>query len=233
MRPFWKWILQPPGQHLDCHFTKNLLPLTLSHALQAVWFLSGLSDGLWAPWILSLELGHLTLSQHSRQMKGSKREHWMNDDCLLAKWMNAGVNVWGRFPGFLSQKAETSSKGLSEKPDLGLIIATSKGETTFTWKDCQHPLLPSPCQPLPQIMDRAGRSLQVSLQKEMSLWVTVRGTAGLEQGDNSYPINTSLHSLLFQQFSEAFRDRTVVSFCRRENRIREREQWAQIHMERK
>ena len=58
-----------------------------------------------------------------------------------------------------------------------------------------------------------GRSLQVSLQEEMSLSVTVHGKAGLEQGDNNYPINASLHSLLFQQFSEAFRDRTVVSFC--------------------
>lgn len=170
MSPFWKWILQPPDQHLDCHFTKNLIPLTLSHALQAVWLLSCLSDGLWAPRILSLELGHLTLSQHNRQTKGSKRVRWMNDDCLLPKWMNAGVKVWGRFPGFLSQKAETSSKGLSEKPDLGLIIATSKGQTTFTWTDCQHrPPPPHLHQPPPQIMDRGEESSSVTARRNVTL----------------------------------------------------------------
>lgn len=40
----------------------------------------------------------------------------------------------GRYAqGLLSQKAQTSSLGLSEKLDLDLTIATSKGETMTTF----------------------------------------------------------------------------------------------------
>ena len=49
------------------------------------------------------------------------------------------MNEGGRdFQDSLSEKAQTSSKVLSEKPDLGLASGTFKGDTIFiqTGKDC-------------------------------------------------------------------------------------------------